>query len=191
MLINYLKNNKMSIQKLSDISGVPYSSVREIVSGKTDFKKCTVETFYRLATALNMDMDNLYIICNKNEYDMQDYENFKNFLSHKLQKEGEIIFLYNVFADDTVTYFWEQKDYIKSFYLLAMTDHISKKNNIPLYEKYELYRKNKLERPLYPLAAMYLMNASQNKKDKEEIKSEYYRNAMPEFIKYNLIENYT
>ena len=44
-----LEKNKMSKYKLSKLSGVPYSTISDICSGKTDIKKSSAETLVRIA----------------------------------------------------------------------------------------------------------------------------------------------
>lgn len=46
----------MSIYRLAKVSKVPYATVNDIVNGKTDIRKCSVETIYRLSQALKVSM---------------------------------------------------------------------------------------------------------------------------------------
>ena len=41
------------------------------------------------------------------------------------------------------------EDYLKAFYLVATVDHISRKNDIPLCDKYNSVRNIRLEQPYY------------------------------------------
>ena len=45
--------------RLSKLSGVPYTTLGDICSGKTELKKCNAETVYRLAKALGVTMEEL------------------------------------------------------------------------------------------------------------------------------------
>ena len=49
----------MSIYRLAKTSKVPYATVNDIVNGKTDIKKCSFETMYRLSQALKVPMEEL------------------------------------------------------------------------------------------------------------------------------------
>lgn len=56
-LLTLLKNRKMSEYALSKISGIPYSTISDMCSGKTDVKKCNGETILKIAKALNTTME--------------------------------------------------------------------------------------------------------------------------------------
>lgn len=56
-LLTLLKNRDMSEYSLSKLSGVPYSTISDICSGKTDIKKCNCETIYKIAKTLNTSME--------------------------------------------------------------------------------------------------------------------------------------
>ena len=43
----------MSMYRLSKISKVPYATLNDICNGKTQLVKCSAETVYRLAQALD------------------------------------------------------------------------------------------------------------------------------------------
>lgn len=53
-------NSNMTISDIAKKSGIPYSTVRDYVSGKRNIKKCNVETFLKLAQTMNVSMDELY-----------------------------------------------------------------------------------------------------------------------------------
>lgn len=60
MLINELLRRKdLSEYQLSKKSGVPYSTISDLCSGKTDIKKCNVETVYNLAKFLGCSIESL------------------------------------------------------------------------------------------------------------------------------------
>lgn len=56
-LYTLLKNRNMSEYALSKISGVPYSTISDMCSGKTDIRKCNCETIYKIAKALGTTME--------------------------------------------------------------------------------------------------------------------------------------
>jgi hypothetical protein len=66
------------------------------------------------------------------------------------------------------------EDYLKAFYLVATVDYISKRNDIPLCDKYSSIRNLKLESPYY-VGDSALVDA-----DKE--------NCIEEFVRYNIYE---
>ena len=59
-LKDYLKENHITIKELSQGAGIPYSTINEIVSGKTDISKCTAITINAIAKYLGTTMDKVY-----------------------------------------------------------------------------------------------------------------------------------
>ena len=58
-----LQKQKMSIYRLAKVSEVPYATLNDICNGKTRLEKCSAETIYRLAKALNISMEELLAPC--------------------------------------------------------------------------------------------------------------------------------
>ena len=60
MIDNLLKKKNISQYRLSKISGVPYSTLTDIISGRTTLSSVSAGTLSRIAKALNVSMDELY-----------------------------------------------------------------------------------------------------------------------------------
>jgi plasmid maintenance system antidote protein VapI len=54
-----LKQKRMSIYRLAKTSEVPYATVNDICNGKAQLEKCSAETIYRIAHALDITMEEL------------------------------------------------------------------------------------------------------------------------------------
>ena len=78
-----LKQQNLSTYQCSKVSGIPYTTLLELVKGKTSVEKCAAETIYRLASALNTTMDELYKKLRSAEVRVA-FETFKN----KLKKNN-------------------------------------------------------------------------------------------------------
>lgn len=63
MLKNYLKTNGISAYTLSKTSGIAYSTLNDLINGKVTVDNCRVSVLRSLANALNMSMDDLYLLC--------------------------------------------------------------------------------------------------------------------------------
>ena len=59
MIDDILKEKNMSVYKLAKISGVPYATVNDICHGKTSPEKCSAETIYKIAKALDISMEGI------------------------------------------------------------------------------------------------------------------------------------
>jgi hypothetical protein len=98
---------------------------------------------------------------------------------------GDFDFIAELLSSDKIREYWEKKWYPECFYLLAMLDYLSGENELPLCTKYNDIRKAKLEKIIYPLSIITLCIATKN--DKYKIDS--FRKAIPEFKKFNIVEN--
>lgn len=54
-----LRQRKMTKYRLAVLSGVPHATLNDICSGKTKIEKCSAETIYKLAKALDVSMESL------------------------------------------------------------------------------------------------------------------------------------
>ena len=76
----YIENKNLSLYKISKMAELPYTTVCDLVNGKTDIMKCSVETIYKLSKALGLKIEQ---VINKEEiaefnensvpYTKQDY----------------------------------------------------------------------------------------------------------------------
>ena len=60
MLMDYLIKKDVSVYRASKDTGIPYSTLNEILLEKTDIKKVTADTLYRLSKYLGISMEKLY-----------------------------------------------------------------------------------------------------------------------------------
>lgn len=59
MLNEILKEKKITIYQCAKLSGIPYTTLSEVIRGKTKIEKCSAETVYRLSKILNVTMEDL------------------------------------------------------------------------------------------------------------------------------------
>lgn len=52
-----LRKRNMTKYRLAIVAGIPHTTLNDICSGKTKLEKCTAETVYKLATALDVSME--------------------------------------------------------------------------------------------------------------------------------------
>ena len=177
-----LKENNMSVYKLSKASTVPYATCNDIVNGKAQLEKCSAETIYRLSKELDISMEELLAPCFAKRC---SFELFKSNVCHRLKELGDIEFIIETLENDDIRDYYDRKWYPESFYLLAMLDYISRTNGVPLCEEYNDLRRQSLSEPVYPSGVIAVSAASGNDYAKEESRKE----AIPEFMRFNIIEN--
>lgn len=177
-----LKKKKMSMYRLSKTSSVPYATVNDICNGKAQMEKCSAETIYRLAHALDLSMEELlapYFL------KRSSFENFKSIICHRVKELGDLDFIIDTLNSQEIRTFFDRKWYPESLYLLAMLDYISRENNIPLCNDYDDLRQYKLEKPIYPAGIRAIAAVSNN----DTAMQNAVMTAIPEFRRFNIIEN--
>lgn len=183
MTINeLLQQREMSKYRLSQLSKIPYTTINDICSEKTSLKKCSADTVYRIAKALNVSMEEL--LAHYYEYRC-DFESYKSNVCHKLKEQGDIDFLIHTLESDEIRICYQKKWYPECFYLLAMVDYISRMNHVALCEDYDDLRGQKLSEIIYPTSVLALSAANKN----EDAKRQAVKEAIPEFIRFNIVEN--
>ena len=177
-----LKQKRMSIYRLAKTSEVPYATVNDICNGKAQLEKCSAETIYRIAHALDITMEELlapYIL------KRSSFENFKSTICHRVKELGDIDFIADTLESQEIRTYYDRKWYPESLYLLAMLDYISRENDIPLCDEYDDLRRCKLKKPVYPASIRAVSAASKDK----SVLHKAAMTAIPEFKRFNIIEN--
>ena len=177
-----LKQKNMSIYRLAKTSEIPYATVNDICNGKAQLEKCSAETIYRLAHALDISMEELLAPCLLKR---SSFENFKSTVCHRVKELGDIDFIMDTLESREIRTYYDRKWYPESLYLLAMLDYISRENDTPLCDEYDDLRRCKLEKPVYPASIRAVSAAAKNDSAMERAAA----TAIPEFKRFNIIEN--
>ena len=184
MLINQrLEELELSKYRLSKESGVAQATINDICSGKADLDKCAAGTLYRLAKVLGVSIEDI-LDSAKTEY-RSSFETFKSNTCHHVKDMGDVDYMICLLESDEIRKLYDRKWYPEALYLLAMLDYLSRENNIPLCTKYSDIRNQKLAKTIYPVGV--LMTSEVMKSDEPMRKAE--REAIPEFRRFNIIEN--
>ena len=182
MLEYFLQKKKITKYRLSKNSGIPYTTLSDILSGKTQLEKCSAETVYKLSKELDVSMEELlapYFTKRPN------FELFKSNLCHRLKELGDTNFMIETLEKDDIREYYKWKWYPECFYLLAMLDYVSRVNGVSLCEEYNDLRRQKLSEPLYPASVLAIDAVLENDFAKEKAR----RTAIPEFMQFNIVES--
>ena len=182
MLEAILKEKKMTIYQCAKLSGIPYTTLSEVVRGKTRLEKCSAETVYKLSKVLNVTMEELMV---DSIEPRTDFEIFKSNVCHFVKDNDELDFIVTTLQKDEISRYWNKKWYPEAFYLLAMVDYLSRVNEIPLCTKYDDIRSRSLKEPLYPRDVLMAAKLHKDLDLREQCK----REAIPEFLRFNIIES--
>ena len=183
MNINHLlKHKNLSKYKLSKISGVSFTIISEITTGKSKIKNCTAGTLYKLAKALNITMEDL--LADSVAF-RQNFETYKSNICHMVKDTGDINFIITTLKSNKIRILYQRQWYPECLYLLAMVDYLSRENNIPICAEYDDIRIARLKEPIYP-SSILTMCAILNS---DAPKNESHNEAIPEFMRFNIIES--
>ncbi|MCR5595244.1 MAG: helix-turn-helix transcriptional regulator [Lachnospiraceae bacterium] len=175
----YLEDKGISIYKLANDAKVAYPTVFNIVNGKVDILNCALGVIKKISDALNLSIDEFMTLCDKN----YSFALFRSEQCHLVKRMGEIDYVINTLESGVIEHYWKLDMRAESFYMLAMLDYLSKRNELPLCEEYNEIRKYKLEKKIYP-ADTELSNKLLAKDSYKEALS----HAIPEFLEYNIVE---
>lgn len=186
MLINDQMNKmKMTKYRLSKESGVSQTTINDICNGKAKIDKCAAGTLYRIAKALGITIEAILESCENEEDYRCAFETFKSNTCHHVKDMGDIDFMLDLLESDEIRTLYNKSWYPEALYLLAMLDYLSRENDIPLCTRYNDIRCQKLEKPLYPTGVILTSEVIHS--DEPIRKAE--RDAIPEFKRFNIIEN--
>ena len=182
MLEALLREKKMTIYQCAKLSGIPYTTLSEVVRGKTRLEKCSAETVYKLSKVLNVTMEELMA---DSVEPRADFEIFKSNVCHFVKDNDELDFIVTTLQEDKISRYWNKKWYPEAFYLLAMVDYLSRVNGIPRCTKYDEIRTHSLKEPLYPRDVILAAKLH----TEFDVKEKCMREAIPEFLQFNIIES--
>lgn len=184
-LAKILQTKQMSVLQCSKESNIPYTTLLDLVREKTRLQKSTAETVYKLAKALNMTVEELLENVMKSTDYRCEFEIFKSNVCHQVKEKGDLDFIIQTLDKDEIRAFWEKEWIPECFYLLAMVDYLSRLNELPLCQNYADIRRYSLPEPLYPKDIRMAAILS----PKLDIREESKKEAIPEFLRFNIIES--
>lgn len=183
MIQDLLKEMDMSVHQCAKLSGIPYTTLLELVKGKRKIEKCTAETVYKLARTLRVSMEELLEGSGESEGQVA-FETFKSDVCHRVKEKGDLEFIIETLERDDVSRYWRMKRYQEAYYTLGMLDYLSRENQLPLCDEYADIRNTSLKEPIFPrdIALMAKMDSSL------DYREQAMEEAIPEFKRFNIIE---
>ena len=183
MTVNQLiKQKNMTKYRLSKESHIPYTTINDICAGRAELKKCTAETVYRIAQALDTTVEALLADAFEPR---PSFELFKSNVCHRLKEQGDVGFIIRTLESGEIRELYQKKWYPESLYLLAMLDYVSRENGVPLCTEYDDLRRCRLTEVLYPSGVLAMCAAT---RDDLAMKRSVEK-AIPEFMRFNIVES--
>lgn len=178
-----LTEKKMTRYRLSKISGVPFTTIGDICSGKADIEKCTAGTLYKIAKVLDVTIEEL-LESSKAEYRCA-FETFKSNTCHRVKDMGDVDFMLHVLECDEIRTLYNKGWYPEALYLLAMLDYLSRVNDVPLCTRYNDIRSLRLSNPVFPVGVVLASKVIHSDEPLKKAEAD----AIPEFRRFNIIES--
>ena len=179
---DYMEEKNITKYRLSKLSDIPYTTINDICNGKTDIKKCSAETVYKISKALGTTFEDIFLSESHKE---SNFELFKSNTCHRLKKLGDRQFILELLSNQKIRSLYKRKMYPESFYMLGMLDYLCRINKLPICKDYNDIRKQKLSEMIYPASVLALCAIEKNDKAKKDA----LKKAIPEFLRFNIIES--
>ena len=200
-LMNLMDKKWMTRAALSMMSGVPDSTLRDILSGKAQIDHCEASTIYGIADALDTTvediLDHYWDECLDQDDDEEALE------QQPLHDEHTLLLFYSTvdklvqlrkFADDSllassfnsetfIDYFYDNGFYREAFFLLGLTDYLDRKLGMKTNPRFDAYRGYCLDCPIYSLSTLEEYDDSEEL-EKAKAYAEVY--AIPELAAFNI-----
>ncbi len=182
IITNYILQNKISKYKFSKQCDIPYTTINDICNEKTSLQNCSAETIYKLSGATGISCDDLL---GSAFAPQEDFENFKSNVCHAVRYIGDIQFIEGLLESNVIRHYFIQLRYKESLYLLGMLDYLSRKHDVMLCSDYDDLRQYRFEKPIYSNSLLARAAVARD----DSIKEDAVKNAIPEFIRFNIVEN--
>lgn len=177
-----LDNKLISVYECSKRSGIPYSTLSDIIRGKTPIERVRSKYLHALAKTLDMSMDDLYSYMDIP--DRTSFETFKSQVRHEVKLYGDVEFINETLRSDMINKYWCWEWFCEAFYLLAMLDYLCRINRIQTSSVYNNIREYSLPETIYPMDVSLAAKITGS----QDIKARAIKESIPEFIKYNIVE---
>lgn len=64
---DWMKQKNLSRYELSKKSGIPYTTLTDLIQKRTRLEKSSAETVYKLSKVMEISMDELFLLCIEEE----------------------------------------------------------------------------------------------------------------------------
>jgi transcriptional regulator with XRE-family HTH domain len=178
-----IEQGKWTAYRLSKESGIPLTTVNDLLTRKTDPHKLSFETAHKLAETFRISLDQLYRDFEETELN-SNYDALRSEICHQLKDQGDMEFLDQLLSSDQVEKLYKRRLYFHCFYLVGLCDYLCRIHQLPLPKEYEEIRSHKLRKSAVPLSLEMLEKI--DPKNPEILRAKTA--AIPEFARFNILE---
>ena len=196
-LIELMNARHMSRTDLSDLSGVPESTLRDILTGKAQLDRCEAATLYSIAEALDVSIEDILLsywdeleeanapdtFAVHEEGTLMPFYLLVDATLSKLHKEGDLAVIRHIRANEWIEQFWDGGLYRAALFLLGLTDYLCRRNGVKPDSKFDACRNARLDRAVY---ALRTLEENDDACAFEEARCYAENNAIPELTRFNI-----
>jgi len=175
-----LQKKNITGYALAKNTGIPYTTINDLINGKTIIQNVSLKHALAIADFLKVDIRELNKLETKSQI---EFRYFRNNLLADLKRTEPMAFARKIINSKEIDYYYKNNAKECAYYLLALIDYIFEINKKELYGKrYNKLRKEKLDDPFFTGSKIIKF------KTVEEAEKALHIKAMPEFKKFNIIE---
>jgi len=198
-LMNLMNKKCMTRADLSMMSGVPDSTLRDILSGKAQIDHCEAATIYGIADALGTTVEDVLDHYWDECLGADDEECEREVLhdGHTLllfystvdrvvqlrQHVDDALLMSCVNSEAFIDLFFDKGFYREAFFLLGLTDYLNRKLGMKTDPRFDAYRVYRLDNPVYSLSTI---EEYDDPKELENAKAYAETYAIPELAAFNI-----
>ena len=175
-----LESKKVTGYALSKNTGIPYTTINDLINGKSIIQNVSLKHALLIADYLKIDIREL------NELDTLttiDFRYFRNNVLADLKRQKLKDFVNSIVSKKVIDFYYKNNAKENAYYLLALIDYLSRLDNEPIHsERYNNLRKEKLDNPLFVGSNIVTFDSI------EEAEKQLNIHVIPEFKKFNIIE---
>ena len=198
-LMNLMNKKCMTRADLSMMSGVPDSTLRDILSGKAQIDHCEAATIYGIADALGTTvedvLDHYWDECLRADDEECEREVLHD--GHTLllfystvdrlvqlrQHVDDALLTSCVNSEAFIDLFFDKGFYREAFFLLGLTDYLNRKLGMKTDPRFDAYRGYCLDSPVYSLSTL---EEYDDPAGLEQAKAYAETYAIPELAAFNI-----
>lgn len=198
-LMNLMNEHCMTRADLSMMSGVPDSTLRDILSGKAQIDHCAAATIYGIADALGTTVEDVLDHYWDECLGADDEECEREVLhdGHTLllfystvdrvvqlrQHVDDALLTSCVNSEAFIDLFFDKGFYREAFFLLGLTDYLNRKLGMKTDPRFDAYRVYRLDNPVYSLSTLEEYDDPEELKNAKAYAEAY---AIPELAAFNI-----
>lgn len=198
-LMNLMNEHCMTRADLSMMSGVPDSTLRDILSGKAQIDHCAATTIYGIADALGTTVEDVLDHYWDECLGADDEECEREVLhdGHTLllfystvdrvvqlrQHVDDALLTSCVNSEAFIDLFFDRGFYREAFFLLGLTDYLNRKLGMKTDPRFDAYRVYRLDNPVYSLSTLEEYDDPEELKNAKAYAEAY---AIPELAAFNI-----